>query len=520
MTQKGRFKKTVLNSATGIVSQVVIITMKFITRTIFIYTLGKAYLGINGLFADILNMLSLTDLGIDAAMNFRLYKPLAEGNEKRVRLLLKFYRQAYKIVGLVIFLLGLSLVPFLKYLIKDFDSLEQLGVNAVLIFMLYLLQSVSSYFFFAYRSAVIRADQCEYILNYIECIITILTNVAQIIILLTTKNFALYTAVGILFVFIKNSAEAITAKKIYPSFFVKDRDRIDRDEVNKILKDCGALFVYRVNGVVLNATDNLVLSSFIGLSMVGVYSNYLLFSVTIQNFLNRIYNACRASLGNYFATENIEKKYLMFETMNFITVLLYGTSAIVIALISNELISLWIGDDYVISAPFTFLFGIELLTIGTRVHLGQIRNIIGAFRQAWYRPLVGAGLNIIISVALVQQIGIYGVVIGTIVADAMTVLVVDPVVIFKQSFCGYMSVKQYYKDNIVYLAVLLTVAFIDYEICAHILVNKGIISLISHSIICIVSVPCVFLLLFKNKEYTKYIYSKVKGMKILKRFLN
>lgn len=512
MADNGRIKKTLLNSVTGIGSQFLIIIMKFITRTVFIYTLGKAYLGINGLYADILNMLSLTDLGIDAAMNFRLYKPLAVKDDKRVRVLLKFYKQAYRIVGIAILLLGMSLVPFLKYLIKDYDSLEQLGINAVLIYLLYLFQSVSSYFFFAYRSAVVRADQREYILNFIECIITVITNIAQIAVLIIWKNFALYTAIVILFVVIKNGIEAVVAQKIYPDFFIKEKDSLSRDEVWKILKDCGALFVYRVNGVVLNATDNLVLSTFIGLSMVGMYSNYLLLSTTIQNVMNRIYQSCRASLGNLFATEGVEKQYFMFEVMNFITILLYGTSAIGIAIVANEFLVLWIGKDYVISTAFSFLLGAEILTIGARMHLGQIRNITGAFRQSWHRPIVGAILNIVISVVLVQYIGIYGVLIGTVLADVLTVLVVDPRIIFKNSFNNYKSVNCYYKNNVIYLIILAVIAVVDFEICSHILVGKGIVSLAFHAIVCAVSVPGTFLVIYRKTECVKYICEKTKGI--------
>ncbi len=347
--------------------------------------------------------------------------------------------------------------------------------------------------------------------------ITILTNIVQIAVLLVWKNFALYTAVVILFVVIKNGIEAVAAKKMYPAFFIREKDSISRGELYRLLKDCGALFVYRVNGVVLNATDNLVLSTFIGLSMVGMYSNYFLLCTTIQNFMSRIYQSCRASLGNLFATEGVEKQYFMFELMNFVTVLLYGTSAIVMAIVSNEFISLWIGEDYVISTVFSFLLGLEILTIGMRMHLGQIRNITGAFRQAWHRPIAGALLNLMISVVLVRYIGIYGVLIGTILADVMTVFAVDPKIIFKHSFSSYKTVKYYYKDNFVYFVILAVIAAVDYEICSHILVGRGIVSLIFHCAVCALSVPCTFLFLYRKTEYVKYMCEKAGAVRRRKR---
>ena len=143
-----RIKNTLLNILTSLGGQLLATILKFVTRTVLIHTLGKAYLGINGLFSDILTMLSLTELGLDTAINFKMYKPLAEKDAQRVRVLLIFYKQAYRIIGIIILLLGLCLIPALPYLIKDYGSLNALGIDAVLIFVLYLLQSVSSYLFF------------------------------------------------------------------------------------------------------------------------------------------------------------------------------------------------------------------------------------------------------------------------------------------------------------------------------------------------------------------------------------
>src|SRR5690554_5632303 len=202
-----------MNIATGISGQFLSTILKFITRTVFIHTLGTAYLGINGLFSNILTMLSLTELGLDAAINFKLYKPLAERDEHRVRVLMKFYKQAYRVIGFVILLIGLAIIPTLRFIIKDYDSLEVLGINAVFIFILYLLQSVSSYLFFGYRSAVIKAAQKNYIINNVEIIMSVITNITQIIILYIWQDFVLYTASALLFIIVQNGVNAIFAQK-------------------------------------------------------------------------------------------------------------------------------------------------------------------------------------------------------------------------------------------------------------------------------------------------------------------
>lgn len=325
-------------------------------------------------------MLSLTELGLGTALSFKLYKPLAERDEHRVRVLMKFYKQAYRVIGLAIFVLGLCLLPFLPLLIKDYDSLATLGINATLIYMLYLLQSVSSYLFFAYRSEVMREDQKTYILNIADFGINIATYTVQILVLILLKNFVVYTAVIIAFTVIRNLFDALIAQHYYPQFFIKEEDSLSKEEVFGLFKDCGALFVEQTNTVIIKSTDNLVISSFIGLSAVGLYSNYLLLYNIIKNFLIKLYNAVKASAGNYFATESSEKKYLFFETLNFVTFILFGTAAVGITVCGNEFILCWIGEDYLIPQPLAGLIGLEILLVGFGVNLGQIRNITGVFR--------------------------------------------------------------------------------------------------------------------------------------------
>lgn len=504
-----RTKNSVLNLVTSLGGQILIIVLKFVTRTVFILTLGKAYLGINGLFSDILTMLSLTELGFDTAINFKLYKPLAEKDEKRVRVLLKFYKKAYEVIGIVIFLLGVCTIPLLKYIINDYDSLATIGINAVLIFVLYLFQSVSTYLFWAYKSAVVKADQREYLLNISSYIVTILMNVFQMSILIIKKDFVLYTATMVIFNILQNLINALIAQHYYPQYFSKEEDSLSEEEIKGLFKDCGALFVYKVNGVVLKATDNMVLSTFIGLSIVGMYSNYLMFYTTIRTLLAKCYNAVKASMGNLFAKSDLDTKYSFFEAMNFITIILYGTACIGVAVVANELIENWIGEVYVIPQPFSILMGIEILFLGLKNNLGQIRNVTGAFRQMWLRPVLGIIINLVVSILMVQSYGIYGVLIGTIVADILTNFLVDPSVIYKYCFEEYRKVSFYYKENLRYIFLLICIGLVDYYICNSFIVGYGWLSVIAHCIICSLSVPLIFITFYWKKPSCQYLVNKL-----------
>lgn len=519
MTRNSRTKNSLLNIVTNGIQQVWNILLRFIVRTVFIYILGAEYLGINGLFTSLLTVLSLTELGLDSAMNYRLYKPLAEGDDKQVRKLMKFYRLAYRVIGGIIFILGIALIPLLPYMISDYSRLDTLGINAALIFVLYLTQSVTSYLFFAYCSTVVKADQKMYLLNNASLVIDTVSGVAQIAVLLLTHDFVIYTIVLVVFSIITNLVYAIIAKKQYPQFFTPEEDSLSKEEILELFKDCGALFIFKVDSAVMNAAGNIILSIFSGLAVVGIYSNYLIIYLSSKGIFQRLYASVKASVGNVFAVEEEAKQYLIFEVMNMITVLLYGTTGILIACVANEFIEIWIGTDYVLAQPFSILMGIELLLSGLKLNLNQIRNASGVFRQMWWRPLIGIVINLGVSLALVQYLGPSAVVLGIICAALFANLAVDPSLIHKYSFNGYKPVSYYYKKNLLFILLLFIVGSANFALCSWINVGVPIINLAVHILICLASTPVVFMLVYRNKPEMKYLIDKGVSLKkkVLKR---
>ncbi|MCR5610602.1 MAG: oligosaccharide flippase family protein [Clostridiales bacterium] len=496
---------------TGLGGQLLTTVLGFVVRTVFIRTLGKEYLGINGLFSNILSMLSLTELGLGTAMAYMLYKPLAVNDEKRVRVLLKFYKTAYRVIGVVIFLLGLLMVPFLRVLIKDYDSLAALGIDAVLLFFIFLLSNVSSYLFLAYRSSVMRANQKRYILDIIGFGVTILVHVVGIVILVVFKDFIIYKVVSSAILILQSIVNGIIVKKYYPEFFKKEKDSLGKEEIKGLFKDCGALFVYKANTVVIKATDNIVLSAFIGLKTVGMYSNYLLLYTTCASILRHFFDAIRASMGNVFAVESAETKYRFFKISNFAAMVLYGTAAVGLAACSNEVILCWIGADYVIPQPLPILIGIEMLFGGIIVNLSQIREVSGVFRQMWYRPLIGIVVNIVVSIVLAQIWGINGVVIGTIVTFAFVNFMIDPQLIHKYTFNGEKPVSEYYGKNLLYILIIAAVGAGDVLFCQYVFVGHGWFSVAVHVLFTGISVPAVFALLFWKTDECRYLVGMVTG---------
>lgn len=467
LDSNSRLQNTVLNQITGFGGEMVTYFLTFITRTVFIYTLGKDYLGIGGLFTNILTMLSLAELGIHEAMNYRLYRPLKENDQERLLILMTFYKRVYMMIGAVVFVIGLCIIPFLKVLIKDYSIFARLNLNAGLVFTLYLLHCACGYSFFAYKSAIVKAAQKGYYIDIVSTLGTIVTNIAEIVVLLVFRDYLLYAALLSGCSIFINFICAGVADKMFP--FLRNRTDKGLSPIEKkdLFKDCGSITLFSLSSVVVKATDNLVLSAYIGLGIVGLYSNYLIIYNALKKVIKRLFRAAEASVGNLFADAEPQMKINMFFTLNFAMFLICGSVAGCVALLSDEFILAWIGDSFVIPRPFALLLGIELLIIGMKHILEQMRNVTGIFQKLKYRPLCECILNVVISIIGVQYIGICGVLLGTIISEVLTVFTIDPYIISKHGFNERKCINRYYAKGALYLLELAIAFVVCLLFCKH-----------------------------------------------------
>lgn len=508
--KNSRTQNTLFNFTSSLGGVCIMLVMQFVVQTVFINTLGKSYLGINGLFTNILSMLSLTEFGVGSAILFKLYEPISKEDHHRIVLLMKFYKNVYRIIGTVIALIGLGVIPFLPYLMKDYDKLVSLNLNAAFIFVLFLVKTVSSYVFFAYKSAIINANQKEYLINLISYLFTICGGIVQIVFLLIYPKFEIYVIISVLQVLLQNVAIAVLANKMYPYITERTKEKIERKEIIEVVKDCSAIFLYKLNSVVLKATDNIVLSVFIGLEMVGMYSNYYVFYTTINSLCSRIFGSVSHSLGNLHTTHDNKHEYQVFEVVNLITAILGGTAFVGVFVVADEFVLSWIGQKWLIPQPFSLLMGLELYTLASRVAISKYRSTMGLFQQAKWRPLAGIVINLAVSIVLVNLWGICGVLVGTIVADWTTFMWFDPMIIHKYGFNGYKSVTSYYKRLAFYTVVVVAVGAFDYIICQNFFTGHGWLSVIVHAMICAITVPSTLIFLMRNKHEGRYVMNLFK----------
>ena len=213
-----RVKNSINNIIFGIGSQLTSSIVAFITRTIFIYTLGITYLGIEGLFTNVLSILSLANLGIESAIIFSLYEPLSKKNEVEIKGYISFYGKVYKIVGIVILLVGLILIPYLPNMINTNININE---NITLIYVLFLLSSSISYMYI-YKQSILIASQKTYLISKIHIYFILISNLLQVSILIIFKKYIPVLLVQLICRIVENIVISIRAEREFP--FIKDKN--------------------------------------------------------------------------------------------------------------------------------------------------------------------------------------------------------------------------------------------------------------------------------------------------------
>ena len=242
MQRNGRMWNSVYNLLSGLGFRILGTITSFLVRTVFIRCLSADYLGINGLYSNILSMLSLTELGFGTAMIYSMYKPLAENNSYKLAQLLELYKTVYRVVGSIVLGLGLVLIPFMDYLIKDAPDIQGLTFY----YILFLLNSVTSYWFFSYRNSILQADQKAYVLTAYQSIFNIIKTVLQIVLLLVFHNYTVYLLTQIGCTIAQNIAVAYRVQRDYPYALCKPYAHLPSLERKKIFRDVRALMLQKV----------------------------------------------------------------------------------------------------------------------------------------------------------------------------------------------------------------------------------------------------------------------------------
>ncbi|NSB16554.1 lipopolysaccharide biosynthesis protein [Clostridium beijerinckii] len=488
-----RTRNSIKNSLIGILGQLFNIGINFISRTLFIQILGANYLGINGLFTNVLSMLSLAELGIGSAITYHMYKPLANDDREKIKSLMYLYAKSYKIIGLIVGIIGISILPFLDLIINDAPNVDNLSI----IYVLFLLNSVISYFF-AYKTSITIADQKNYIVTIKQQKYLFFQTIVQIGFLALAKNYIFYLIIQITFTFLLNLSISKRADVLYPFLKEKNIEHLTNDEKGMLFKHVAAMMSHRVGGVVVSGTDNILISSFVGVYWVGIYSNYTMIIGMLNKFIEQIFTAITASVGNLNVKESSEKSYDIYKKIFFINFWIYGFCSICLFILINPFIKLWIGSEYMMSIKIIVIILLNFYITGMRKTTITYNTTLGLFWNDRYKPWIEAIINLVASITLISKLGIVGVFLGTFTSTVTTSLWVEPYILFKHGFNK--KLRNYFSKYILYAFVTIIAAFITNEATSLCRYSNIYLDFVIKLLICI-TIPNIVFLLFFIKSY-------------------
>lgn len=508
----GRIQQAKKNIAFGFVSNFVILFMNFLQRTIFILVLGQTLTGVNSLFSGILSMLSMAELGIGSALNYSLYKPVANKDYEKIKSYMLFYKKAYRVIAAVITVIGLALTPFLKYLVKNpgDHTIQELTVY----YLIFLFNTVSTYFV-AYKYSLVNAEQRNYIQTNITTITKIVTVVVQIVVLLVTRNFLIYLLAQAAVELLQKIFVSRYLNRLYPYLCEKKVQRLEKEETAVIVTKTKALMCHKIGDVARLQTDSIIISSFIDVGVNGIVDNYNYVITYVANFVNIIFNSVLSGFGNLVATESKEKQYEVFKVYRFFACWLYGFATVGFWYLLTPLIgNLWLNDEWVIGQGIVTLILIDFYFKGGRVVLANFKIAAGVFEKDRYLALIQGGVNLVLSIGLVQVIGLSGIYVGTVVSGLMA-NVVQPLIVYHD--CFERKAISYFIDSLKYLCIIVGITLLLLPVKAAILQEVTFLRFLGMAVVITLVYNGVFWLAFGRSGEFRYLFQVVAGKFVKKK---
>ncbi|MBR3897726.1 MAG: polysaccharide transporter [Bacilli bacterium] len=461
--------------------------------------MGSEYLGVNGLFTNIISILSIAELGIGGTIVYHLYKPIAEDNKERIKILLKFYKIAYRWIALTIFLAGMILLPFIHIFIGDVS----LDLNFKFVYFLFLIQTVFSYLL-TYKRSILYAYQKNYVINIIHIGYILTFNVFQILILLYTKNYYLYLIIKIAFVLLENIIISIYANKLYP--FIKDKEveNLDSDTKKDVFKRVRAQFLHTIGGAVINGTDNIVISKFLGVYSVGIYSNYNLIITQVFLLFSQFISSITASVGDLLVKSGPKKLFDTYKKIRFANYWISVFCCVSVLVLMEDFITIWIGAKYLLPTTTLFILVINLYQKIMRSCNDVFLSGAGICVENKYVPIIESIINIVCSIILVMLIGLPGVFIGTLISSLTLWIYSYPKFVYKNLFKR--KYFDFIKETAGYLLLFLVLLGIMYLVCMQINSQNIYINLLIKSIVCLILPNLFIYLIFKKTD--NYVFFK------------
>lgn len=500
-----RIKNSIKNIYVSILTQIVIILLGFLSRKVFLDNLGTEYLGINGLLTNILSMLSLVEGGIGTSIVYNLYKPLAENDIEKTTALVQLYKKLYGILAIIILILSVIMYMFLGVFINGETTVPFIGV----VYFIFVIKNVVSYLN-AHKWSLINADQKGYVIAKYNLIFNIVTTIAKIIVLQVTQNYILFLLIELVIFIIQNIYNGKIVNERYQYIKTKEKYSVDKNTKSNLIMNVKAIFLHNIGTYCVFGTDNLIISSFLGLTTVGLYSNYTMITNQLSTLLMSVLKGIEASVGNLIATESKEKSYKIFNVIYLINFWIYSFGVILLYNLLEPFINWWLGDGLLLDKLSFIFILINFYVSGLRSSINTFKSKAGIFTNDKYIPLIESVINLCSSIILVKYFGLAGIFMGTTISTVTLPLWIQSKLVYNKIFDK--SVLEYLKRYIFYIMLTIVTGYITNFVCNTLVFGSGFITLISKGIICFAIVNSIYILVFYKTNEFKYILNVVKNL--------
>ena len=496
MARIDNIKKNLIFNVIKFVAQLV---LQFLLRTVLIYTMGVEYLGLNGLFTNIFSFLNLAELGIGSAIVFSMYKPIADGDIEKVKSLQAIYKKFYGIIAIIVLVLGAIITPFIEFFISGGVEAD---INVYILYIMYLVNTLVGYLC-AHKRSLLFAYQRNDIESKIRTMCLIGMTIIQILIVWLTKNYYLYFAITIVFTIIECIWIYLVANKKYPEINGK-AESLDKETKKEITKNVAALSLHKIGASVVFSTDNILISSFLGVVVLGAYSNYYMITSALVSVFTVLKNALAASIGNLVASTDSEYAYKRFKLVNFIFSFLSAFTAVCLLVLFQPFIEKWTGGgEYLLEFSTVIIIVISYYLSRMRTAVLLYKDAAGLFWKDRWKPVIESVVNLVASIVLVQIIGLNGIFIGTILSTVVGPLWIEPMVVYKHYFKK--PLKNYFLRYLMDVGIMVVVAAISVMVCG-LLPTGGIWLLVLKFLVCMAVTGILLLLAYlPTKEFKECI---------------
>lgn len=506
---QNRVQNAVRGIGAGVINNILTVLLPFVTRTVIIYTLGIQYAGLSSLFSSVISILNISELGIGSAISYSMYRPLQEGDDAKVCALLAFYCKCYRIIGVLTLLVGLVFLPFLDKLVAgDYPP----NINLYILYLVYLFNNVLGYFLFAYKKVILSANQRYDVEVNISSICTIMQNILQIFLLLLVRNYYMYVIVIPFITLVGNIISSCIAGKMFPQFFCYGK--IEWEQLRDILRNVGGIVCTKVSSTVFLSVDNIIVSAFLGLTVLAVYGNYYYVISCLLGIFAVIHNSIRPVVGNCLITDSREKLYENFTTYQFLYMWFAAWATTCLICMYQNFEYLWGGSDNILPIKVVLLLVVSFY-IGKMGALQEVYlEAAGIYWERKYIPLIAAALNLTLNIILVQRIGLYGVIFSTLISHVFITTPCNAYMAKKYCFYDLLSLPRYFSECMSQLLVCLLCCITTYKVCS-VLGETSIWNLVCRGGICLVLPNLIYLICFirgkRIKNAFALLHSVIKG---------